>query len=153
MSASGRLIPKINIVLIFLNMSHPGVLIASFVVVFVGVAVAVASAALSHLVKKAAVLQMIGVNPCIGTELPKVKKYRAKVYNETQVKALSKATRETDFHLAISLLVYTGIRRGELLALKWENVDLSKRIIYICEGMVQAGVKILEKDLVCALVG
>ena len=46
-----------NIVLLFLNMSHPGVVIASLVVVFVGVAVAVASAALSHLVKKAAVLQ------------------------------------------------------------------------------------------------
>ena len=46
-----------NIVLLFLNMSHPGVVIASLVIVFVGVAVAVASAALSHLVKKAAVLQ------------------------------------------------------------------------------------------------
>jgi len=46
-----------NIVLLFLNMSHPGVLIASFVIVFVGVAVSVAAAALSHLVKKAAVLQ------------------------------------------------------------------------------------------------
>ena len=46
-----------NIVLLFLNMSHPGVVIASLVIVFVGVAIAVASAALSHLVKKAAVLQ------------------------------------------------------------------------------------------------
>lgn len=46
-----------NIVLLLLNMSHPGVVIASFIIVFVGVAVAVASAALSHLVKKAAALQ------------------------------------------------------------------------------------------------
>ena len=46
-----------NIVLLFLNMSHPGVVLASFVIVFVGVAVSVAAAALSHLVKKAAVLQ------------------------------------------------------------------------------------------------
>ena len=46
-----------NIVLLLLNMSHPGVAIASFAVVFVGVAVSVASAALSHLTKKAAVLQ------------------------------------------------------------------------------------------------
>lgn len=46
-----------NVVLLLLNMSHPGVVIASLVIVFVGVAVAVASAALSHLVKKAAVLQ------------------------------------------------------------------------------------------------
>ena len=46
-----------NVVLLFLNMSHPGVVLASMLVVFVGVAVAIAAAALSHLVRKAAVLQ------------------------------------------------------------------------------------------------
>ena len=46
-----------NIVLLLLNMSHPGVTLLSFIIVFVGVAVTVASAALSHLVKKAAALQ------------------------------------------------------------------------------------------------
>lgn len=46
-----------NIALLLLNMSHPGVVLASFAVVFVGIAVAVASATLSHLVKKAAALQ------------------------------------------------------------------------------------------------
>lgn len=46
-----------NIILLLLNMSHPGIVIASFIVVFVGVAVAVTSAVLSHLVKKATVLQ------------------------------------------------------------------------------------------------
>ncbi len=46
-----------NIAFLLLNMSHPSVVIASLVIVFVGVAVAVVSAALSHLVKKAAVLQ------------------------------------------------------------------------------------------------
>ena len=46
-----------NVVLLLMNLSHPVVVIASLFVVFVGVAVAVASAALSHLVKKAAMLQ------------------------------------------------------------------------------------------------
>lgn len=46
-----------NILLLLLNMNHPGIVLASMMVVFVGVAVAVASAALSHLVKKAATLQ------------------------------------------------------------------------------------------------
>ena len=46
-----------NVVLLFLNMSHPGVVLASMLVVFVGVAVAIAAAALSHLVRKATVLQ------------------------------------------------------------------------------------------------
>lgn len=46
-----------NIMLLLFDMSHPSVVIASFVVVFAGVAVSVASAVLSHLVRKAAVLQ------------------------------------------------------------------------------------------------
>ena len=46
-----------NILLLFLGMNHPGIVLVSSVVVFIGVAVAVASAALSHLVKKAAELQ------------------------------------------------------------------------------------------------
>ena len=46
-----------NIVLLCLNVSHPSVVIASLVIAFIGMAVSVASATLSHLVKKAAVLQ------------------------------------------------------------------------------------------------
>ncbi len=46
-----------NIVLLFTNMSHPGIALFSLLVVFAGVAVAVASEVLSHLVQKAAVLQ------------------------------------------------------------------------------------------------
>ena len=46
-----------NILYLFLGMNHPGIVLASLVVVFIGVTVAVASAALSHLVKKAAALQ------------------------------------------------------------------------------------------------
>ena len=46
-----------NVVLLFANMSHPGVALFSLFVVFAGIAVTVASAALSHLVQKAAILQ------------------------------------------------------------------------------------------------
>lgn len=46
-----------NVLMFLFNMSHPSVIFASFVVVFVGVAVAVVSAVLSHLVQKAAQLQ------------------------------------------------------------------------------------------------
>lgn len=46
-----------NICLLFLNMSHPGILLMAMVVVFAGVAITVAAACLSHLVRKAAKLQ------------------------------------------------------------------------------------------------
>ena len=46
-----------NVVLLFANMSHPGVTLFSLLIVFVGAAISVASAVVSHLVQKAAVLQ------------------------------------------------------------------------------------------------
>lgn len=46
-----------NVVFLFLNMNHPGILLFSLVVVFIGIAIAVAAAALSRLVTKAAELQ------------------------------------------------------------------------------------------------
>lgn len=46
-----------NIVYLFLNLNHPGIVIMSLVVVFVGIAISVAAAVLSHLVMKAAALQ------------------------------------------------------------------------------------------------
>ena len=46
-----------NVILLLLNMSHPGVTLFSMAVVAIGTAVFIAAAALSHLIRKAAVLQ------------------------------------------------------------------------------------------------
>lgn len=46
-----------NLILTFLNMNHPGILLISLMVIFLGISVSIAAAALSHLVLKAAVLQ------------------------------------------------------------------------------------------------
>ena len=46
-----------NIIYMFLGMNHPGIVLASLIVTFIGVAVTVAAAALSHLVIKASKLQ------------------------------------------------------------------------------------------------
>ena len=101
---------------------------------------------LNAAMKKAVVLRMIPYNPCGGVELPKMKKYRANVYTAAQVNDLLAIAADTDFYLAIALMTSTGIRRGELLALKWKHVDLAKKVIRIRENMVQAGTKILEKS-------
>lgn len=46
-----------NIIYLLFNMNHPGIVLLSLLVEFFGIAVSVASAALSHLVMKAADLQ------------------------------------------------------------------------------------------------
>lgn len=46
-----------NVVFLFLNMNHPGIVIASLLIVFIGVAISVAAVVLSHLIAKAAALK------------------------------------------------------------------------------------------------
>jgi len=46
-----------NLIYLLLNMNHPSIVLVSFLIEFFGIAVSVASAALSHLVRKAAELQ------------------------------------------------------------------------------------------------
>jgi len=46
-----------NIIMLCLSMNHPGIVLLSLVIVFIGIAISVVSAALSHLVNKAADLQ------------------------------------------------------------------------------------------------
>ena len=35
----------------------------------------------------------------------------------------------------LALLMYTGLRRGEALGLKWEDINREKRIIHVCRGV------------------
>lgn len=38
----------------------------------------------------------------------------------------------TEYQTAVTLLIYTGLRRGELLGLEWKDVDFDKRFLNIC---------------------
>ena len=86
--------------------------------------------------KKAVVLRMIPFNPCEGVVLPKVKKYRAKVYDNDMIHTLLDIAEGTDMYIPILLGALLGLRRGEMLALRWDHIDLKNKVIHIRSNMV-----------------
>lgn len=87
--------------------------------------------------KKAVALRMIPFNPCDGVVLPKLKRYKAKVYDVKMIHHLLDVAKDTDMYLPILLCVTAGLRRGELLALRWEHVDFKNSLIKIRSNMVR----------------
>lgn len=87
----------------------------------------VVGAALNHAVK----LKMLSENPNRYTSIPKKKKYEASVLSAEEVRRIVDEAKDEGIYPIIVTTVYTGMRKGEAMALKWENVDFQKRRIYI----------------------
>ena len=86
--------------------------------------------------KKAVILRYIPFNPCEGVVLPKVKKYRAKVYDNQMIHTLLNTASGTDMYLPVLLGVTVGLRRGEMLALRWDDIDFKTNTIKVRSNMV-----------------
>ena len=86
--------------------------------------------------KKAVVLRYIPFNPCEGVVLPKLKKYRAKVYDNQMIHTLLDTANGTDMYLPVLLGVTVGLRRGEMLALRWDDIDFKTNTIKVRSNMV-----------------
>jgi integrase len=68
----------------------------------------------------------VAVNPCTGLELPAVRGRRDRIASPAEAAALIEALPESDRALWATAL-YAGLRRGELLALRWEGRGLRCR--------------------------
>lgn len=92
---------------------------------------------LSAALDKAVDLDMLKKNPCQKVELPKCEKHEVQVYDEKEVEKLIRCATGTDMELIIMLSLSLGLRRGEMIALRWTNVDLKNGIVHIRENRVE----------------
>ncbi len=81
----------------------------------------------------------IPLNPANDVELPRVDSKERPTWDSTQVRSFLETVRAD--RLAPLWLLYstTGARRGELLALRWDAVDLDAGTISIRRAMTEAG--------------
>lgn len=95
----------------------------------------------AHMVLKAAlgkavILRMLPYNPCEGVVLPKAVKYKANIYTVKEMAEVLEIAKGSDMYLPVLLATNLGLRRGEILGLRWEHVDLKNSVIHIRENRV-----------------
>jgi len=76
-------------------------------------------------------LRMIEFNPNKYTILPKKEKYEASILTKEEVNVLLEQAKKEPLYPIVITCLFTGMRKGEIMALKWENVDFKNKVIHI----------------------
>jgi len=87
------------------------------------------SEALSHAVR----VGMVARNVAEVVDPPRPTRPKLATLASDDIPKLLEAVAETPYYVFFSTLLYTGLRRGELLALRWRNMDLDMASIYVVE--------------------
>jgi len=74
--------------------------------------------------RHAVAMQLLATNPADVVVPPRPKRSEMKVLDDAQSAAMLRAAEGTGLYMALMLALGTGMRKGELLALRWPDVDL-----------------------------
>jgi integrase len=89
--------------------------------------------------------ELVYRNAAENVTLPKKIDFEGSYYTVVQVQELLAIVRGTNIELPVFIAILLGLRREEVMGLKWKNVDLLNRIVYIKEVRTSAGGKIVTK--------
>ena len=91
--------------------------------------------------------KLILSNPTEGCELPKVEHREMKTLPAEQLGAFLREAKESGVYELYYLDLATGLRRGELLGLKWEDIDLQNGIIHVRRQVARVDGEVKELPL------
>ncbi|MEH6939043.1 Arm DNA-binding domain-containing protein [Bacillus sp. JJ664] len=103
---------------------------------------------LSKAFQKALQWELIKTNPVKESTPPRISKTRKQTWTVDEAKIFLEFCKRENYLIPFQLAIFTGMRRGEILALRWRNVDLVKGVIYVEENLVRSKNKgLLLKEL------
>lgn len=80
---------------------------------------------------------ILASNPCEAVESPKAAPAEIEILTEADVAAVLSKLKGRSMHLLASVGLATGMRRGELLALRWQDIDLNIGRVQIDRSLEQ----------------
>nr|WP_325186604.1 site-specific integrase [uncultured Oscillibacter sp.] len=91
--------------------------------------------------------RLIPSNPTKGCALPKLEKKEMKILPSESLGTFFEEARRSGVFELYYIDLATGLRRGELLGLKWNDIDLSKGIIHVRRQVFRQNGKVVEAPL------
>ena len=91
--------------------------------------------------------ELILSNPTEGCELPKVEHREMKTLPAERLGAFLREAKESGVYELYYLDLATGLRRGELLGLKWEDIDLQNGVIHVRRQVARVDGEVKELPL------
>jgi integrase len=87
---------------------------------------------------------LLAENVAAGSRLPKVEKKKIKVWEPGDAGRFLDAATEHRLGALFEVAILSGLRRGELCGLRWQDVDLAGRRMVIRVQLVQVGKAVVE---------
>lgn len=103
---------------------------------------------LSGALKQAVAWRLMTANPCKAVKAPKVERKEMRFLDEVQAATLLDAALSDRLHALYVLAVTTGMRQGELLGLKWTDLNLkaTKASVTIMRTLDPSRCPVVAKD-------
>ena len=90
--------------------------------------------------------QLLARNPADAQRAPRLERKEISTLSVEQSLQLLKALRHLHVYWPVLLALTTGMRRGEILALRWRNVDLDRGTLRVVQSLEQTKDAIRFKD-------
>ncbi len=84
-------------------------------------------------------LDRIAENPADKVTLPKVKRYKADFLNSKELRRVLEIFKGTAVETPVFLTAWYGLRRGEVLGLRWSDVDFTAKTISVNGSITDRG--------------